>query len=217
MRTITVKGVGNITIKPDFIVVTMKLKTENKEYNKAIELASEKIEQLNKSLEKVGFKKSAVKTTSFNVQTTYENIKDNDGRYKSVFSGYVFNHNLKVEFDLDMTRLTKVLSVISECIAKPEFFITFTIKDSSVVKSELLKSAVHNAKQKAEILCSASGVTLGKLASIEYNWADINVFSNTNYRVDRCMMKESADLVNLDIEPDDIKVNDSATFVWEIL
>lgn len=64
MRTITVKGVGNVTVKPDFIVVSMKLKTEAKEYDRAMELASEKIEQLNKSLENIGFEKSAVKTTN---------------------------------------------------------------------------------------------------------------------------------------------------------
>lgn len=217
MRTITVKGVGNVTVKPDFIVVSMKLKTEAKEYDRAMELASEKIEQLNKSLENIGFEKSAVKTTNFNVQTAYENVKDVDGRYKSVFNGYVCNHNLKVEFDLDMAKLSKVLSTISVCLAKPEFSIAFTIKDSTIVKNELLKSAVQNAKQKAEILCLASGVKLGELTSIEYNWGDINVYSNTDYRVDRCMMKASSNLANIDIEPDDINVNDSATFVWEIL
>lgn len=32
MKTITVKGVGNASVKPDLIVISMRLETEDKEY-----------------------------------------------------------------------------------------------------------------------------------------------------------------------------------------
>lgn len=217
MKTITIKGMGNATIKPDLIVVTMRLESEDKEYDKALNFAANKIEELNKSLEEIGFKKDSIKTTNFNVHTNYENIRDNNGVYKNVFKGYASIHNLKIEFDLDMKRLSTVLAVISNCLAKPEFSIAFTVKDQELVKKELLKSIANNAKEKALILCEASNVKLGELLSISYNFDEINLLSNTNYNVEsRYMMKAEARCASIDIEPEDIKVNDSATFVWEI-
>ena len=167
--------------------------------------------------EKIGFEKNSVKTTDFNVRTNYESVKDKSGNYKSVFKGYVCNHNLKVEFDFDTKTLARVLSAISESLAKPEFSISFTVKDPSAVSGELLKSAVKNAKEKAEILCLASGVKLGELVSIDYNWGEINLYSDTNYEVGDRFMAKAACLSNIDIQPDDIKTSDTATLVWEIL
>ena len=57
MRSITVKGTGRVSVKPDLIVVSMTLETKDSEYEKTMETAAEKIELLNKSLEEIGFEK----------------------------------------------------------------------------------------------------------------------------------------------------------------
>lgn len=218
MKTITITGIGKLSVKPDLIVISMQLDTENKEYDQAMLSASEKINALNKSLEELGFSKDTLKTTNFNVRTIYENIKDETGRYKNVFKGYSCIHNLKLEFDFDTKQLSKVLSRISACIAKPELSILFTIKDKTKINEELLKSASFNALEKAKILCLASNVKLGNLISINYSWGELNVHSDTNYKVEaRCMMKAESCLSNIDIEPEDIDITDSATFVWKII
>ena len=218
MKTVSIKGIGKVSVKPDLIVITMRMESEDKEYDKATELAAEKIELLSNALAKVGFEKTAIKTTNFNVRTQYESVKDKNGSYKNVFKGYVCNHDIKVEFDIDTKKLAKVLSAVSVCLAKPEFSIAFTVKDSSAVSAELLKSAAQNAKEKAEILCAGCGVKLGELQSINYGWGEPDVRSDTDYRVDgRCMLKAESCLSNIDIQPEDIKVNDAATFVWEII
>lgn len=218
MKTITVKGMGKISVSPDLIVISMKLETKNKEYDKTMESASEKIELLNTSLENIGFEKNSVKTTAFKVRTDYESVKTKDGVYKSVFSGYACNHNLKIEFDFDTKRLSEVISTISKCLAKPELSISFTVKDPSKISRDLLISASKNAKQKAEALCEASNVKLGDLISIDYNWGELNLLSDTDYRIEsRLMMKSEACLANVEISPDDVNVSDTATFVWEIV
>ena len=137
MKTITITGIGKLSVKPDLIVISMQLDTENKEYDQAMLSASEKINALNKSLEELGFSKDTLKTTNFNVRTIYENVKDETGRYKNVFKGYSCIHNLKLEFDFDTKQLSKVLSRISACIAKPELSILFTIKDKIVCTCHL--------------------------------------------------------------------------------
>ena len=217
MKTITVKGVGKVSVKPDLIVISMRLETEDKEYATTTETAAQRIDALNKSLEEIGFGKDALKTTDFSVRTVYESVREQNGAYKSVFKGYACSHTLKVEFNFDAKRLASVLSAISRCVAKPELTVSFTVKDPSAVSSELLHAAAQNANEKANVLCSAAGVKLGELLSIDYNLGDINVCSDTDYKVEgRCMMKAEACLSDINIVPDDIKVNDTVTFVWEI-
>lgn len=215
MRTITVKGIGAVSVKPDLIVLRLSMETAEYEYDAAMKAAAEKIDFLNKALEAAGFEKKSAKTADFRVRADYDRLNDGKGNYTSVFMGYKCRHELKIEFDFDTKRLAKALSEISKCIAKPEISIDFTVKDSSAVGGELLKAAVKNAREKAEILCAASGAKLGELLSIDYNWGELHLYSATDYDVeDKCMMFGAAD--DMDIEPEEIKARDTATFEWEI-
>lgn len=215
MRTITVKGIGAVSVKPDLIVLRLSMETAEYEYDAAMKAAAEKIDFLNKALEAAGFEKKSAKTADFRVRADYDRLNDGKGNYTSVFMGYKCRHELKIEFDFDTKRLAKALSEISKCIAKPEISIDFTVKDSSAVGGELLKAAVKNAREKAEILCAASGAKLGELLSIDYNWGELHLYSATDYDVeDKCMMLSAAD--DMDIEPEEIKARDTATFAWEI-
>lgn len=215
MRTITVKGIGAVSVKPDLIVLGLSMETAEYEYDAAMKAAAEKIDFLNKALEAAGFEKKSAKTADFRVRADYDRLNDGKGNYTSVFMGYKCRHELKIEFDFDTKRLAKALSEISKCIAKPEISIDFTVKDSSAVSGELLKAAVKNAREKAEILCAASGAKLGELLSIDYNWGELHLYSATDYDVEgKCMMSGAAD--DIDIEPEEIKARDTATFAWEI-
>ena len=215
MRTITVKGIGAVSVKPDLIVLRLSMETAEYEYDAAMKAAAEKIDFLNKALEAAGFEKKSAKTADFRVRADYDRRNDGKGNYTSVVMGYKCRHELKIEFDFDTKRLAKALSEISKCIAKPEISIDFTVKDSSAVSGELLKAAVKNAREKAEILCAASGAKLGELLSIDYNWGELHLYSATDYDVEgKCMMLGAAD--DMDIEPEEIKARDTATFAWEI-
>lgn len=110
-----------------------------------------------------------------------------------------------------------MLGAIAVCIAEPELNVQFTVKDKEAADAALLESACVNAKAKAEILTKASGVTLGELVSIDYNWGELHLYSPTRYEMDPpCMARASAAPTAMDIEPDDIDISDSVTFVWEI-
>ena len=214
-RTITIKGIGTAKAKVDYIVISMTLESLHKNYDKAMDLASDKIRELNESLMSIGYLKQNLKTINFNIDAEYGQIKDYYGSYKNIFSGYKIVHNLKLEFDFDTDKLSKTLSVIARCLSHPELNITFTIKDTSKINEELLKSATINAKRKAEILCEASNVILGDLISIDYNWGELDIYSNTHFtcKENIMTMMESR---SIDFMPDDIKLEDTATFIWEI-
>ena len=125
---------------------------------------------------------------------------------------------MKLAFDFDSKQLAKVISAIADCGAQPELSIAFTVKNPSVVSDELLISATENARAKAEILCKASGSTLGQLLNIDYNWGELNVYSRTSYEVEDCIqpLMAMSKCAAPEIEPDDIDVTDTVAFTWEI-
>lgn len=218
MRTITVKGTGNVSARPDYIVLSLNIEAISEAYDRAMTEASERIKKLQDAAVLVGYEKSDMKTTSFNVQTRYENVKDRQGNYKREFAGYACSYHLKLAFDFDSKQLAKVISVIADCGAQPELSIAFTVKNPSRVSEELLISATKNAKTKAEILCKASGDALGQLLNIDYNWGELNVFSKTSYDVEDCIqpLMAMSKCAAPEIEPVDIDVTDTVAFTWEI-
>ena len=95
-----------------------------------------------------------------------------------------------------------------------EFDIQFIVKDSAEVSEELLRNANKNVKEKAEILTDASGVQLGDIIHIDYNWARIDLNSRTDYRLSE-EVTTLYDSPNLSpyIVPEEIDVSDTVTFV----
>jgi len=214
-RFITVKGMGNVYVKPDLIVITLGLQSQHKDYDKAIELATESINSLQNSIKSAGFDKSDLKTTSFNVMTHYENYKDKNNNYKSRFDGYICEQGLKLEFAFNTEIMSKALTAIAKASVNPQLNIQFSVKNKAAVSEELLLSATENAKLKAGILTKSSGVVLGDLVSIDYNWGELHLYSPTKYEVEyKCISLDNSCAPN--IEPDDIDVSDTVTFVWEI-
>lgn len=215
-RTITVKGTGRVHVKPDYIVLSMSLKAQDVEYAKAMELAAERLEQLRNAVAAVGFKRDELKTASFDVEPEFQSVRDDNGNYSNRFVGYVCNHSLAIEFDLDMKRLAQTFSALAKCRAEPEYSVQFTAKDKDALSVQMLRSAAENAKVKAEVLCQAAGVELGELLTIEYNWGELHLSSATKYNMSDIRLAQASPVSSIEIEPDDIHASDTVTFVWEI-
>lgn len=87
MRTITVKGVSKVTVKPDYIEITMKLEAKSKLYDKVMEQATEQLSRLNNALEAIGFEKDSLKTSVL----TYRQIKSVARILEEISYGYSVN------------------------------------------------------------------------------------------------------------------------------
>ena len=218
MRTIRVTGKGQIKVRPDMTQITMSLEGLYKDYNETLRLSSQDTETLKDILSGFGFERSDLKTLNFSVDTEYESYKDRDGSYKQRFTGYRYRHMLKVEFDSDNERLGKILYALANGKVRPEFRISYTVKDPEATKNTLLGKAVKDAREKASFLSEAAGIGLKDIQSIDYSWGEIDF----EYRpmdggilAERCMAEPTA-AYSLDIEPDDIEVSDTVTVVWEI-
>ena len=215
-RTIAVKGVGNLRVKPDYVVIGLELEAKNEVYERAMSLSSDQIGELTQTLMKIGFEKEELKTTSFHIRADYRSEQNDKGNYVQVFDGYVCRSGMKLAFDLDMKRLGETLSAIGSCIAQPELNISFTVKDPEAVNSRLLKAAAENARGKAEVLCAAACAVLGQLQRIEYNWSEAPAYSRMAVSADRAVMPMMKNAFRADMTPEEIELSDSAAFIWEI-
>ena len=223
-RTIAVKGTGTVEAAPDQIELTMNLSTLDPDYRTAAEEADKKSGKLSGAVRDAGFSPEALKTTDWGVGTEYRGVHDPaTGEYRQEFAGYRIRHGLLLSFPLDLGRLAELLGLIGDSGAEPELSIRFTLKDPEALRKKALESAAANAREKAEILAAASGVRLGELLTVRYDFADVRFASPTMFEADaqtmnagrgRMMAKAS---FAADMTPQDITFTDNAGFVWEIL
>ncbi len=215
LRTIHIKGIGNASAIPDYVVITLELKAHHMEYAHAMRVGAQQVEMLREAVKDAGFSAEDLKTTNFNVDTEYENEEykeDGRTRYHRVFMGYDCRHSLKLSFDFDNERLEEAMTAIGDCLSKPEVSIAFTLKDKQALRDQILESAAQDARRKAEILCKASGVTLGDLLRIEYSWDEAHISHYYDMKIQCC----EASPANYDFHPDDIEAGDTVDFYWEI-
>ena len=68
MTTITVKGTGNVSARPDYIILSLNIEVLSETYDRAMSEAAERIERLQGAAVRVGYRKEDLKTTSFDVR-----------------------------------------------------------------------------------------------------------------------------------------------------
>ena len=215
-REITVKGIGNLKVPVDYVEVHLTLEELDKDYENGYENFTKKLMKLQKCILPIGFEMSDLKTRELLVAPKYDSVRKNDG-YTEVFKGYNFATEMKLSFDFDSKKLGKVISEISATKVNPIIKVEFTVKDKETVKNNLLAAAAKDAKAKASILCDAMDVKLGQLLTINYNWDEVTIYSGARYEMARYNLYECSDeMTCADFTPDDISVNDDASFVWAI-
>ena len=161
-RKITVKGIGSVSVSPDLVVLELGLEVVEPDYEMAMIRAAERLDMLRAATVTAGHDGKSLKTTRFNVSTEYKSYRDKNDNWRHRFVGYGCKHDLRLEFDFDMSKLGVTLGAIAKCEADPKIKIEFSVKDPSAVSERLLVNAIDNAKRKAEILAKSSGVRLGR-------------------------------------------------------
>lgn len=219
MRTIRVTGKGRLKLKPDTARITLSLEGTYPEYDEALRKSSEASEDVKSLLSGFGFERSSLKTLKFSVDTEYESYMKNSS-YKKRFIGYKFSHIMKLEFGLDNELMGKLMYALAHCEAKPEFRLSYTVKDTEAAKNELLSKAVKDAKNKAFALTEAAAVALKNIQSIDYSWGEINLevepFKQIFYGNKFIGNQVNGASYDMDIEPEDIEAEDTVTLIWEI-
>jgi len=212
-RTLCVTSQGNAFSRPDEIRLYWTLRADSEDYAAATALAADQQEALCRAVMCCGFSRDRIKTTSFSVDTVYENQRDENGQYHSVFKGYSCRHQLSLKFSLDMQKLAQIIDEVAESGQSPEIRIEFGLQDEQALCDAALQDAVRQAQHRAALLAEASGVHLGQLQRIDHGVSSQHMISKTDY-ANPVMLKAAR---AMEIEPEDVSVSQTVVFTWEVL
>jgi len=216
IRTLKVTGTASILVPVDTITIHITNSDTKKTYENSLNSSKAALIEFKKQLLLKGFNEKDLKTVSFNINTNYENYKDNNGNYKKRFLGYKYSHSMKLSFRLNDSKLVDVLTSLNTIKGNVNFYLDYKIEDTEKFKNELLIKAIENTKNKAEILANTSGVILEKIININYSFNEPNNFISP-FRGENKILgaKMSSDSL-LTINPEDLKFKDTVTITWEI-
>lgn len=100
---------------------------------------------------------------------------------------------------------------IDICEVKPIFNIRFTLSNARAAHDEALRDAAINARHEAELITEASGVQLGELLKIDMTSNNYGRLIMSEISTAPLSMGETGIM-----QPDNITVEASAKFIWEI-
>ncbi len=216
-RTITVRGTGKISAKPDEISVSLTVETKDPDYAAAMEKADREAEAISDAVREAGIEEDALRMADFNVRADYEGVHDEHGNWTNVFRGYAVVRTYALRFPLDTDRLSALLGGIGASEANPQLAVSFVLSDPEKAKRDALEASVRDAREKAELLARASGCELSTLLSAEYSVAHRDPVSETAFACDTAAMPMMAKgAFRMNAAPKDVEVTDSAVFTWEI-
>jgi len=155
---LSVSGEGRASAAPDVAVLGLGVSAKAATVKAANSQAQEAISDLLDSLEDNGVQEKDIQTSQFSVYPEYD-YRNNE----QVLTGYRVTHMLQVKVrDID-----KAGEVIDDAVeAGGDLLqvqsISFTIDDTTALRSEARAEAVADAQTKAEELATLAGVSLGK-------------------------------------------------------
>ncbi len=210
-RTLKVIAKGVKRVSADTIEIKFTVSAKDLSYDNMLKRSGKQLITMQNLVKNAGFEKKQLRTQNYKIRTIYDNVKKKTGGYETVFSGYECEQEFLLKFPMDIQRLNSVLKSIDICEVKPVFDIKFTLSNARAAHDEALRDAAINARHEAELITEASGVQLGELLKIDM----------TSNSYSRMIMSEisSASLSMGEtgiMQPDNITVEASAEFIWEI-
>lgn len=215
-KTIKVTGTGSLSVKPDTTVLHIQLQGSEKQYAKACSKAAEAAEELRGVFASLGFAPEELKTVSFSVNAKQEGYTDKNGNYRTRQTGYEYYQGLKISFASSNERLSLCLTALAKAACDPLFSIEYTVKNPESAKNKLLRLAVKDSEKKAKVLAAAAGKSLGEVLFMDYSWGQMNLSVRPAAFAAEKRLAACEDAIAVDINPEDIRIEDTVTVLWAL-
>ena len=183
---INVNGTGKKYYKPDQITLNFDFNCKNADYEAALSNGVERVTNYLAFLNKLGFKKEEIKTLSFRVT---ESRFYNELTKKYEKDGFLFQQNVKLKFDYDMEKLSKLMEETSKIQNPPLYYISFNLKDNKTAEQDLIGLAYKEAEFQAQAVANAAGKKLKECAKISFEPFTSALVSPTSFERDMCFKK----------------------------
>mgnify|MGYP001183367196 CR=1 FL=1 len=161
-RTITVTGVGEITVEPDVAYVNMGIAARASTAEEAQRMNAQQFAELEKVLfEQFKIEKKDVKTTGFYVNPEYSY----EEREKPKVVGYSATHMIRVTCR-KLDQIGELLDAASKAGVNQIQNVQFATEKAKEYEMEAMKAAMKNARDKAEVLAAAENVKIREVLNI---------------------------------------------------
>ena len=208
-----VRANGSVTreVAPDTAFVNVGVTTQGKTAEEARNANAEIVNNVIVSLANMGISKEDVKTVGYNLYPEYSDA----AKGERIITGYSMNYSLNVKVE----NLDKIGAVIDQMFADgANTFngVTFTVSNRKELEREMLALAVKNAEEKAGIVASAGGRTLGKLVAANVGSVGGMDYSDSNYET-IALYKSAAGSAPTKIMAGNLKVSADVDAAFELL
>jgi uncharacterized protein YggE len=159
-RWISVTATGEATVQPDMAIVSFAVSGDGKELGPTREDVNRRSSAVLAKLRELGLAEGDLNAPDVGIHPQY------DYRKGQRLTGYRVIRQMTARVR-DLDGLGKVLDGVVSAGANEVHGAQMSAEDPSAAEHEALESAVAAARAKAEVLATASGVTLGPVDRIE--------------------------------------------------
>jgi uncharacterized protein YggE len=161
-RTVTVSATGEVSAEPDMARLSSGVVSEADTAREALNLNSSAMKKLIEGLKAAGVDAKDIQTSSFHVEPRYTNPRDGQA---AVINGYRVVNQVEIHAR-DLARLGELLDSLVSLGANQMNGLTFEVSKAETLRDEARKSAIANARRRAELYAEAAGASVGEVLAI---------------------------------------------------
>jgi uncharacterized protein len=154
-KTLFVTGSASAQIKPDKVTVSLGVETTNTKAKTALAANSELMNKIINALKTAGVKENETSTSSFSISPNRNySVDTNQGK----LTGFTVSNSIQIDSsNINDTSEWVDMAVSSGSNNVNSIYFSLSDKKLDEVKNELIKDAIENAEEKADIAASALG------------------------------------------------------------
>ena len=150
-QTISVSGSATASSNPDTLVIVLGVESEAKTANESLSQNSNSLNSVISSLTNSGLSEDDIQTSNFSIYPMYDSIKDFNGNWQQVLTGYRVSNILSIQTD----KIDSAGDIIDAAVssgANRVDNVSFQLSDerSQKIGDNLIADAITDATQKAE-------------------------------------------------------------------
>ena len=164
-RWISVSGTGSVSVKSDFATINVAVVTSNRSVTEAARINAETTAKVRSALVEAGFADDSITTQNYRIMqdTSYRNGVQYRGDYRVTNSIQIVSH--------DPRKAGNAIDVAVKAGANEFSSIQFSSTRTDDALREARTLAIKNAAEAANLMAKTAGAELGKIISIQENYA----------------------------------------------
>jgi uncharacterized protein YggE len=197
--TLYVIGDAQTKVKPDMVTLTLSVETTNATADEALNANSNAMNNTLEALKAAGVTENETSTSFFNISPNYNVTQEEDEDLPPVETRDIISYTVMNSITVDSFNLLNISRWIDTAVqagVNDISGISFSLSDekSELIRDELLKEAVENAQNKANIAATALGLEVVGVESVNIERADeIPLYSVQQYFTEEASRAAASD------------------------